>query len=244
MKKILFTYLFLFLTTTVAPIFAYNIDASGIVQPMQPYRLVNDFANVLNDAQEQQLENKLLDYNDKTSTQIYVVAIDSLNGFAIEDYALRVGRNWKIGQKDKNNGILILLSISDRNVDIEVGYGLESSISDYDSRHIINELIIPAFKDENYYEGLDNATTRIIQLADGTYTNDTKDNYQDSPISILWIIAFIVILIYLMYRFPLVSRIVFFVLSSGGGSSGSRSSGGFGGGGGGSFGGGGSSGRW
>lgn len=242
MKKILFTYLFLFLSATLTSSFAYDVDARGIVKPMQPFRLVNDFANVLDNTQEQQLEKKLLDFNNKTSTQIYVVAIDSLNDFAIEDYAIRLGRSWKIGQKDKNNGILILLSKSDRAVDIEVGYGLESYISDYDSRHIINELIIPAFKDGNYYQGLDNATTKIIQLADGTYTKEKNDTSSESPISITWIIIFIVILIFLMYKFPFVARIVFFVLSSGGGSSGSSR--GFGGGGGGSFGGGGSSGRW
>ena len=242
MKKILFTYLFLLFSAFIIPTFAYNVDANGIVQPMQPYRLVNDFADILNSTQKQQLENKLLEYSNKTSTQIYVVAIDSLKDYSIEDYALKLGRSWKIGQKDKNNGILILLSKSDRAVDIEVGYGLESYISDYDSRHIINELIIPAFKDENYFQGLDNATTKIIQLADGTYTNDKNDNNKESPISFVSIIIFIVILLFLMYKFPFVANIVFFVLSSGGGSSGSSK--GFGGGGGGSFGGGGSSGRW
>ncbi len=242
MKKILFTYLFLLFSAFIIPTFAYNVDPNGIVQPMQPYRLVNDFADILNSTQEQQLENKLLEYNNKTSTQIYVVAIDSLNDYAIEDYALKLGRSWRIGQSFKNNGILILLSKSDRAVDIEVGYGLESYISDYDSRHIINELIIPAFKDENYFQGLDNATTKIIQLADGTFTNDKNDSKTESPFSILSIIIFIVILLFLMYKFPFVANIVFFVLSSGGGSSGSSR--GFGGGGGGSFGGGGSSGRW
>jgi uncharacterized protein len=66
------------------------------------------------------------------------------------------------GQKNKNNGILILLSKSDRKVDIEIGYGLESFITDYDSKRIIDEIIVPAFQNGNYYNGLDNATNRIL----------------------------------------------------------------------------------
>jgi uncharacterized protein len=242
MKRILKVYFSLFFTILIVHSFAFNTDADGIVQPMQPPRLVNDFANMLNSNEEQQLETKLLDYNDSTSTQIYIVTIDSLQDYSVEDYALRLGRSWAIGQKNKNNGVLILLSKSDRKVDIEIGYGLESSISDYDSKHIIDELIVPAFKSGNYYAGLDAATTKMIALAQGAYSTPNEPIADFAPISIFWIIAFVLIIIYLMYKFPLFTRIVFMVISSSGSNSGSSR--GFGGGGGGSFGGGGSSGSW
>jgi len=244
MKNHIKPYLLLFLLFFSAQGFGYSVDADGIVQPMQPFRLVNDFANMLSNEEQQQLETKLLDYNDSTSTQIYIVTIDSLNDYAVEDYALRLGRSWAIGQKEKDNGVLILLSKSDRKVDIEIGYGLESYISDYDTKHIIDELIIPAFKDSNYYTGLDNATNNLIYLAQGTYTNENTTTESDTtkPISTIWIILFIILVIYLMYKFPIATRIAFLLLSSGGSSRGSSR--GFGGGGGGSFGGGGSSGSW
>lgn len=242
MKKILRFYFSLFLTIFIVSSYAFDINADGIVEPMQPPRLVNDFANMLNVSEEQQLETKLLEYNDSTSTQIYIVNIDSLQDYSIEDYALRLGRSWAIGQKNKNNGVLILLSKTDRKVDIEIGYGLESSITDYDSKRIIDELIVPAFKSGNYFTGLDAATNKLILLAQGTYSNNDVAFVDFKPISMFWIIAFLLILIYLMYKFPLFTRIVFMVISSSGSSSGSSR--GFGGGGGGSFGGGGSSGSW
>lgn len=240
MIKIFKTYFLVLFVCCFTTIFGYNTDANGIVLPMSPPRLVNDYANLLSSSQQQVLNNKLLDYNNSTSTQIYVVTIDSLNDYAIEDYALRLGRNWAIGQRNKNNGVLILLSKSDRKVDIEIGYGLESYITDYDSKRIIDEILIPAFKNQNYYSGLDNATNRIIALADGSFTKDNDEN--NSTIPTIWIIAFIILMIYLMIKFPNFTRIVFIVLSSSGSSSGSSR--GFGGGGGGSFGGGGSSGSW
>ena len=244
MKKNLSLY-FLFLIALFNSAYSYDIDKKGIVQPMSPPQLVNDFAGMLNSADKQSLESKLLDYNNTTSTQIYIVTIESLGDYAVEDYALQVGRSWGIGQKDKNNGILILISKEDRKIDIEVGYGLESYVTDYDSKRIIDELITPAFKLENYYAGLDAATDKLISLLEGTpYASTAQEIVKEEkePLYIYFIILAIIII--LMIRFHIIDRIAFIVLSSGGSSSGSSRSGGFGGGGGGSFGGGGSSGSW
>jgi uncharacterized protein len=246
MKKNLSLY-FLFLIALFNSAYSYDIDKKGIVQPMSPPQLVNDFAGMLNSADKQSLESKLLDYNNSTSTQIYIVTIESLGDYAVEDYALQVGRSWGIGQKDKNNGILILISKEDRKIDIEVGYGLESYVTDYDSKRIIDELITPAFKLENYYAGLDAATDKLISLLQGTpYASETEASQttEAKEIPSYVFIIIIVLIIILMIRFPILARIAFIVLSSGGSSSGSSRSGGFGGGGGGSFGGGGSSGSW
>ncbi len=240
MKRILKTYLlFIILTFFIST----NIIAKDIVQPMSPPRLVNDFTGMLNASENQKLEKKLLDYNDTTSTQIYIVIIDSLNEYSIDDYALQVGRNWGIGQKKTNNGILILISKSDRKIDIEIGYGLESFVTDYDSKHIIDELIKPSFKQNYYYDGLEAATNKLISLLQSTdYSAVSELTKGERTISVFGVILLLIFVIFLMIKFPIATRIAFILLSSAGGRGGSGR--GFGGGGGGSFGGGGSSGSW
>lgn len=245
MKKLLTIFFLLIVALSNSIAFSHDAHAKDIVEPMSPPQLVNDFAGMLNAADKAALEEKLLSYNDSTTTQIYIVTIDSLNDYSIEDYALQVGRSWGIGQKDKNNGILILLSKSDRKIDIEIGYGLESYVTDYESKHIIDDIISPAFKQNNYYEGLDNATNTLFSLLQGTPDHSTEamdNNTQEKKIPVWIIVIIILFIIYLMIKFPTATRIAFMILSSGGSSSGSSN--GFGGGGGGSFGGGGSSGSW
>lgn len=230
---------------------AQTLDKDGIPDVKLPYSLVNDFANILSDDNEQLLEQKLLAFNDSTTNQIYIITVTDIGNYSIEDYALRTARKWKIGQQDKNNGILVLISKNDRKVDIEVGYGLEAVVSDYDSRHIINDLIVPAFKQSNYALGINDAVDRLIGLIQGTYvTKATEEKNEQPPI---WFYIIIIII----GGFVLYS--IFFGKGGVGGgstysSSGSSwnsgsswsgsSSGGFSGGGGGSFGGGGSSGSW
>jgi len=227
---------------------AQTVDKDGIPDVPQPYALVNDFADLLSPDNQQQLEKKLLAYNDSTTNQIYIITVNSIGDYSIEDYALRTARKWKIGQQDKNNGILILISKNDRKVDIEVGYGLESVVSDYDSKHIIDELIVPAFKQSNYTLGINNAVDRVMGLIQGTYV--TEVHGQESIPSWVWVLIFIVAIFILSLIFSGKASVSAggssWSYSSSGGSSWSSSSGGssFGGGGGGSFGGGGSSGSW
>jgi uncharacterized protein len=159
----------------------------------------------------------------------------------------------RVGQKDKDNGILILVAKDERKVDIEIGYGLESYITDYDTKNIIDEIIVPAFKQSNYYEGLDLATNRIIAQLQGTYSASSSTPATESSgisyIIIIIVIIFIVIIIISGSSSGTgggLSGGSGWTWSSGGGSSwsGGGSSGGFSGFGGGSFGGGGSSGSW
>lgn len=245
MNKILFT-IFLSLQFIAS---AQLLDKDGIPQPPSPPRLVNDFAQIISESNRESLENKLVAYNDSTSTQICVVTVNNIGDYSIEDYAVRLGRSWQIGQKDKDNGILILISKDDRKVDIEIGYGLESYVTDYDSKDIIDNIIVPAFKQSNYYEGIDHATNRLIAQLQGTYTSSgfTTD---EIPIWV-WILI-ILIGVFIVYIISSGKSTVsiggggWSWTSGGGGSSwsGGGSSSSFGGFGGGSFGGGGSSGSW
>lgn len=134
-----------------------------------PPRLVNDFSETLSEQEVRQLENKLVAYNDSTSTQVSVVLINSIGPYAISDYAFQLGDKWGIGRKDKDNGILILAAMKDREVFIATGYGMEGAVPDALAKRIVEQLIVPNFRSGNYFTGLDQATDTIIQLASGEY---------------------------------------------------------------------------
>ncbi len=134
-----------------------------------PPRLVNDFSETLSAQEIRQLENKLVAYDDSTSTQVSVVLINSVGPYAISDYAFQLGDKWGIGRKDKDNGILILAAMKDRKVFIATGYGMEGAVPDALAKRIVEQLIVPNFRSGNYFAGLDQATDTIIQLASGEY---------------------------------------------------------------------------
>lgn len=265
MKKLKNIILFLLLlSSTIA--FAQELPA-----PMSPPRLVNDFVGLLNQDEVSSLESKLRNYNDTTSTQIYIVIVNDFQGYDVSDYASRLGEKWGIGQKSKNNGVLILVKpkVGNERGDafIASGYGLEDVIPDITCGHIVNREMIPFFKQNQYYQGLDAATSTIIDLAKGKFTADQYNKKKSSGGSAIFIIIIIIFILSLIFRGnsrnrgkTMGSNLPFWLalgmLSSGRGSGGfggfSSGSGGFGGfggggfsgGGGGSFGGGGAGGSW
>lgn len=161
MKKLLFILVTLFFVGTG---FAQNV----LPRPNPP-RLVNDAAQVLLPEQVEILERKLVALDDSTSNQITVVLIRSLGDYAIEDYAVKLFRDWGIGDKKSNNGILILASIDDRKIRIEIGFGLEGAIPDVVTASIIQNDIVPNFKAGNYYRGIDQAVESLTKAAVGEY---------------------------------------------------------------------------
>jgi uncharacterized protein len=228
--------------------------AKEIPAKPNPPRLVNDYVNVLDAGQQEALEAKLKAYSDSTSTQIAIVIEQSLEGDDDFDYSQRLAEGWQIGMAGKNNGLLIYVAIGDRKIRIQNGYGLEATITDAFSRRLIEEVIKPNFKQQAYYEGLDQATTFIIQKASGEFVNDDFGNGsgEDSFIPYLIIISFIILMFFLSSRGGKGGRGLHHGPSpfmgtfgsggySGGGGGGGSSFGGFGGG---SFGGGGAGGSW
>lgn len=127
----------------------------------QPTGFVNDFAGVFSDGFRQELEQNLEDFEKKTSAEIAVVTIKSLGDYTIEEYAVRLFEDWKIGKKKKNNGLLLLIAEEDRQVRIEVGYGLEPIITDGRAGRIIREEMAPYFKKEDYDQGVRLAIAQI-----------------------------------------------------------------------------------
>lgn len=173
-----------------------NVFAQEIPEKPKPPRLVNDFVGgLLNDTQISALENKLVAYNDSTSTQIAVVIVNSTGPYDIADYALQLGRKWGVGQEGKNNGIVLLWAAGDRKVTIQTGYGMEGALPDIYAKRIISNIITPNFKAAQYYEGLDEATTAIINYAKGEYKAEPKE--EDFPAGMVFTF-FLVVLIFII----------------------------------------------
>ena len=134
-----------------------------------PPRLVNDLTGTLTPEQADALERKLVQYDDSTSNQVAVVIIPTTGDYPVEDVALRILRDWGVGNKEKNNGIVILIAKDDHKIRIEVGYGLEGAVPDITAKSIIDNDITPEFRQGNYYRGLDRATSDIFKAAAGEY---------------------------------------------------------------------------
>ncbi len=230
----------------------FHVSALAKDIPPKPTKLVNDYANVLSAEQKQALEQKLVAYFDSTSTQIAIVLENSLEGDDLFDYCQRLATAWGIGEKGKNNGVLIYVAVGDRKARIHTGYGMEATITDAMSSRIRTQQMNPAFKAQDYYGGLDEASTTIMKLASGEYVNDRETGKKGKKPSWLIIVIIVIVIIVLISRGGgggnrgMFGGPVFWGGTFGGGgfSSGGGGGGGFGGFGGGGFGGGGSGGSW
>ena len=156
-----------------ALILSLGIFASDIPVRPNPPTLVTDIAGVFSAGERAELESKLVNYFANTSTQIAVVTLNDLNGYDISDLAFRIGQDWGIGDKKFNNGILILLkpknSEGDGQVFIAVGYGLEGVVPDATTKQIVENEMIPRFKANDMYGGIENATNVLIDITKGEY---------------------------------------------------------------------------
>jgi uncharacterized protein len=267
MKKITCILLFVF-TAFVAVTQAQDFSMAGVIKtPPNPPKLVNDFANILTADQRQVLETKLYQFDDSTSNQVIVVIVPRLDGMDVADAAIELGRSWGVGGKKNNNGVVLLISVEDRKLNISPGYGLEKALPDVTCQQIIQNIIVPNFKGNDYYRGIHEGTDAIIQATRGEFK--APENYNKrgkGSVGAGRIIFFIIIIIFIlsmmsgrgggggsfMSRRGAMPFIIGSLLGGGGGGGrgggfgggGGSSGGGFGGFGGGSFGGGGSSGSW
>jgi len=133
---------------------------------------VYDYIDLLPDGQEKALEQKLIRYSDSTSTQIVIAIISSTEGENISYLGANWGQKWGIGQKGKDNGIFVLLAKDDRKIAINTGYGVEGSLTDAMSRRIIENVIVPQFKQDNYYGGLNNGADAMFQVLNSEFKEE------------------------------------------------------------------------
>jgi uncharacterized protein len=219
---------------------------------------VVDAANLLKPEERAALEAKLKAHEDKTTDQVVVATLRSLEGYEIEDYANRLFRHWQLGQKDKDNGALLLVAPQERKVRIEVGYGLEGALTDALSKVIITTAIAPQFQKGNFAGGIDAGVDAMLSILTGDAEEWQRRAQvrEDNTTAIDPVIAFIILLI----LFFLITRLMGagrrqgirrgrhgpWIVTTGGWGGGGGWSGGSGGfsGGGGSSGGGGASGSW
>ncbi|WP_214073880.1 TPM domain-containing protein [Mucilaginibacter sp. dw_454] len=165
-KKIL---LFVGLAICVLGAFAQQL-------PPKSTTLVTDYTNTLSADDKQKLEAKLVAFNDSTSSQIAIVMIHSIGDYDVNDYAQKLGRAWGIGQKGKNNGIVILVAVDDHKMSIQTGYGMEGALPDVITQQIRVNDMNPRFKAGEFYEGLDAGVTDIIKYTKGEYKADPNTN--------------------------------------------------------------------
>ncbi|EKD41306.1 MAG: hypothetical protein ACD_73C00772G0003 [uncultured bacterium] len=231
--KIIFILFFLFLASSVQA-----LDVPYLVGH------VNDYAHLLSSQTVSDIEQLLKSHEKRTGNQIVVLTIAGLEGEVLEDYSMRVVEKWKLGQKEKDNGVLLLVAAKDRKLRIEVGYGLEDYLTDALSQQIIKNVIVPQFKQGNYDKGIENGMFAIVKVVRGEIDSDDLQKSQDN----LWgqVMFYLLVMIGMLVWFYLLpgalkrNRMISIASLWGGGS---FSGGGFSGGGG-SFGGGGSSGSW
>lgn len=227
-----------------------------------PPRLVNDGAGLFTPSQRETLERVLVAFDDSTSNQITVVTVKDLEGYAASEYATRIGLEWQVGSAKFDNGVVLLVKPKTPNsygeVFIAVGYGLEGAIPDAYTKRIIENELIPHFRNDDYYGGVAAACDVLMKLASGEISEprgEEEDDLAAVAIAFVFFVIFIVICLAIakgdnsggsggsggrrtIYVGPT------FTGGSSHGSRGGGFGGGFGGFGGGSFGGGGAGGRW
>lgn len=194
MKKLFFYIIYL-----LSPIL---VLAQDIPDRPNPPRLVNDYTGILSAEEIAHLEQKLVLFNDSTSTQITVVIVTDLNGYDKAEFADRLGEKWKVGQKGFDNGVVILIKPvggeGQREAFIAVGYGLGGVIPDAIAKRIVENEMIPYFKNDQYYQGIEQATNVLMALAKKEFSAaDYKKKTDTKPI---------------MYLIPILATLLVFVL--------------------------------
>lgn len=220
---------------------------------LKPVGRVNDFAHVMSKTAVQQLERVLSELEERTTAEVAVVTVTSIEGGDVERAAVELFQGWGIGKKGKDNGVLILCAIDNRRVRIEVGYGLESVLTDAMSGRIIRERMVPRFRVKDYSGGLLDGTLTVVSIiarAAGVTLSDALVPPQSTPLKptgIDWNIVFFIIIFVIVMLLRLNTGFGWYYYGGSGGSwggGGGFSGGGFGGFGGGGSGGGGASGGW
>lgn len=156
---------------------------------------VYDYYNLLSTVEKSSLEEKLVKYSDTTSTQIVVAIIRSTEGEYINYLATNWAHEWGIGQEKEDNGVFILLARDDRKINISTGYGVEHLLTDAMSKRIIERDIIPYFKQDDYYGGLNKGADSIFEVLTGEYQGTRQSDSGDFPVGVIIFLIFVFIIL-------------------------------------------------
>jgi len=186
MKKIILLFILtLFLTLSIT----LKVEAQDLNIP-DPLGYVNDFANILSKNAVNQLETQLSQFEKRTSHEIAVVTIESLQETTIEDFAEQLFQKWGIGKKNYDNGILLLIAPNERKLRIEVGYGLEGIMPDLKAKKIINNIIVPEFKNDNYDQGVIAGVEAIEKVIQGEVVDFQEERNRGLDWGTIFVIVF------------------------------------------------------
>ena len=164
-----------FLTLTL--LFIAILSNAEVAIPKLKSR-VNDLANILSPSEKASLESQLEQIEKQTSAQIVILTVNTTSPEEIEQYAIRVVEDWKIGQKEKDNGVLLLAALDDRKFRIEVGYGLEGDFTDAYTKMLITKIIVPNFKSGNFHNGFKDVISNMSEILLGTSTYDESSSHK------------------------------------------------------------------
>ncbi|MEK6794821.1 MAG: TPM domain-containing protein [Spirochaetota bacterium] len=172
--------------------------AQPFTLPTSPLGRVNDHAGLLSADARSRIEASLASYDERTSTEIVIVTFKSLEGESLEDVSMRLAEKWKIGKSKKDNGVILVFSVAERSVRIEVGYGLEGTITDAVSSSIIRTAIVPKFRTGDFDGGMMDGVEAIMKAAEGEYTaeggtDDVSSLLNDPKVRMIVLIVLAVI---------------------------------------------------
>lgn len=203
MKKVFQSFCILIVLCIIMSCTAFAID---LPKPTNEF-FVNDFADVIDEETEKDIMAIGASLYKQTTAQVVVVTVDSLDGCDVDEYALELGREWGVGDEDKNNGVVLLMAVSERKVAIQVGYGLEGRLTDGKTGRILDKYAAPYLKDNDYSKGLSEAYKAIVaevyeeydvtpQVDYGIdeYSDNTSDAF-DTVVSLI-IVAVVLLIIF------------------------------------------------
>lgn len=195
-KSTLFTLILLFFS---AGLFAQGVPEKDLPKMQEPAMAVNDFASVLSASEEQALEQKLRNFYDTANSAIVVVTLPTTEPYEIAQFTISLYEQWGIGRGKQDNGVLVLVAVNDRRMWITTGYGLEGAIPDALAKRVVEQIMKPRFQENRFYAGLDEATTALMGLASGEYSDLPSDPKKESsrgigPMIVIFFIFFFIIL--------------------------------------------------
>ncbi len=155
-------------------------SADSVLSPTDRF-FINDFANVISSEDENAIYAMGVQLFEKTGAQVVAVTIDDLNGADVDEYALLLGRQWGVGDAEKDTGVVLLLSVNDREVTIQVGYGLEGAITDIRAGILLDHYAVPSFSKDDFSTGMRNTYDAIVNEVYIEFDMQPDENY--TPVS-------------------------------------------------------------
>ena len=194
--------------TALFLLFAIGFSSSNFLFALKVPSLngrVNDYAKIIKDSDKTQIENLLQNLEEKNGAQIAVLTLKSLENEELNDFSLKVAETWKLGQADKDNGVLLLISMEEHSIRIETGYGAEGLLTDAKCGLIIRNIIVPEFQKGNYSQGIKEAVTNMVgiltedeELINSEALSKTQENDNTAGLAFIILAVFIIFFIILI----------------------------------------------